>query len=144
MYAILVKNTDNSWDVIDLYKKTEPDVILDEALQSGLPIVGMEATSHRKNALKGAIWDGTSFSGGTASSEGPSNDDDEFWNSVKRYVFLCDNKVVLGKTVSVLSANVEMFDAAFSSEVTVVKVPDNQVVYVGETYGWNGTEFTNA
>lgn len=144
MYAVLVQNSDNTWDVLNVLRTNElsSTTIVDEAFTTGLPITGLEATSHKSSAVKGATWDGTSFSGGNITANMPS-DEDELWNNIKRYVFLCDNKVVLTMTISSSLSTAEMFDAAFSSGgVRLAKVPEGQLVRPGTTVNWDGELFS--
>lgn len=145
MYSVLVKNDDSSWDVIGLFKLEEhPDksAVIDSAIDSGLAITGMETTSYKNDARINSVWDGSSFSGGNALSP-EAKDDDELWSTFKKYSLLCDNKVIFNMTINNDSPRSELFSAAFASEVTLVKVPTDQTVFIGETYGWDGERFTN-
>lgn len=145
MYAVLVKNNETSWDVIGLLDYgviPAKSQIIDDALDSGMPITGMTTTQYRNDARTNAVWNGTSFSGGIPLSE-DANNTDEFWNSVKQYSIICDNKIISNITINNDNPRSALYEAAFASEVTMVKVPEHQVVYLGETYGWNGAEFTN-
>ncbi len=145
MYVILTKNSDNTWDGIhDVVPAASVDTsVIDAAFESGLPIVGMNASEHKTSAIRGAIWNGTSFSGGEPGVT-PLSEDDEILNTIKRYVFLCDNKVVFSMTQNIDSYNVEMFDAAFAGETILVKTESGPFNKVGKTFNWDGTELTPA
>ncbi len=142
MYVILTKNGDNTWDAIDQidpYSLADTSVV-DAALDSGLPVVGMNASLHKNSAIRGAVWNGSSFVGGSINTEIPV--DEEYLNLIKRYVFLSDNKVVFSITVQADSANIEMLDAAFDGETILIKTETGPVNKVGKTFTWDGTELT--
>jgi len=144
MYVILTKNGDNTWDGVHQVpiNPTADTTIIDAALESGLPVVGMNALSHKTSSVRGAIWNGDSFVGGNVNSE--ASVDQEQLDSFSRYVFLCDNKVVFSITVKVDSGNTEMLDAAFAGETILVKSEDGPFNKVGKTFNWDGTELTLA
>jgi hypothetical protein len=143
MYIVLTKNSNNTWDGISqaqLKEGTISKTVLDEAFETGLPITAMDVTSHKETAKKGATWNGTSFSGGTADLA--EEVDDEFWTLNKRYAFLCDNKVVLAVIVSNSSSGSEMWAAAVAGETILVKTESVPFSKVGKTFNWDGTELT--
>jgi hypothetical protein len=144
MYVILTKNGDNTWDGVHQVpiNPTADTTIIDAALESGLPVVGMNASSHKASSVRGAVWNGDSFVGGNVNSE--ASVDQEQLDSFSRYVFLCDNKVVFSMTVKADSGNTEMFDAAFAGETILVKCEDGPFNKVGKTFNWDGTELTLA
>lgn len=149
-YVVLVKNND-VYDIIANFNQKDPELaaVLDAAYSSGSPITGMAITGdletvrqHKLTATYGSTWDGSSFSGGRVSKA--SDATQEQLDSYDLYVFLCDN-VVVGRIGTVLgNPKAEMYQAAFAGETLLVKVPSHQTVFVGETYGWDGTEFTPA
>ncbi len=147
MNVILVKNN-NNYDIIAEYTPRNPEnlLVLNQAFESGLPVIGMAVVGdpsvvrqQKITATYGSTWDGTSFSGGKDSKALEATE--EQLDSFDLYVFLSNN-VVVGR-IGILHENpqVEMYRMAFQSEVIIVKVPDHQNVYAGETYKWNGTEF---
>jgi hypothetical protein len=142
MYAILTKNGDNTWDGIHQISPSlqHDTTVVEAAFETGLPITGMNASEHKTSAVRGATWNGTSFSGGIINSE--SALDDEALSKINRYVFLCDNKVVLSMTVSVNAAKAEMFNAAFSGETILVKNISGPKNVIGKTFNWDGSELT--
>jgi hypothetical protein len=143
MYALLVKNNETSWDVIGTLDFSEIPVkasIIDAAIESGNEITGMDTTQYKSSARTNSVWNGSSF---TVPDDLGSNPDDSFYDNAKQYSFICDNKIIANVTVNNDSPRSELYAAAFALEVTIVKVPSHQIVYVGETYGWNGTEFVN-
>jgi hypothetical protein len=145
MYAVLVKNDSATWDVIGLLDYSglpEKAAVIDEALESGLPITGMETTPFKNTARTGSIWNGTSFSGGSPLSP-DANDSDEYWDTVKKYSLLCNNKLISSIIVLKDGSRAPLYEAAFATEVNLVKVPSDQSVFIGETYGWDGSKFTN-
>lgn len=142
MYVILTKNGDNTWDGIHQVSPspTIDTTVIDAAFDAGLPIVGMNASSHKTSAVRGAVWNGDSFVGGDVNTQAPV--DQEYLDAINRYVFLSDNKVVFSMTVGVDSANVEMLDAAFAGETILVKTETGPFNKVGKTFNWDGTELT--
>jgi hypothetical protein len=144
MYVILTKNSNDTWDAISqttLSEGTISKTILDSAFETGLPIVGMDVTPHKSKAKKESIWNGSSFSGGNSEADLPL-DDDAIWATLKRYVFLCDNKVVFSMSVSNENSNSEMMSAAFAGETILVKTSSGPTNKVGKTFTWNGTDLT--
>lgn len=142
MYAVLVKNN-GSYDVIGEWSNNQPEkrAAVEAAVESGLPIVGMEANAYKLEAKYGATWNGSTFSGGTAGPNLLSSTQEQL-DSFNLYVFLCDNVVVARLATSVNSAKAEMYAAAFTNEVILVKVPSDQKVFPGETYNWDGSRFS--
>ena len=142
MYAVLVKNN-QAYDVIGFFNSPKQDVMdsLDAAYETGLPIIGVVASAHKQTALYGATFNGSSFSGGVA---GPNllQATQEDLDSFDLYAFLSNNVVVARIAVPVNVPKAEMYAAAFTSEVTLVKVPTEQSVVLGQTYNWDGTSFS--
>ena len=133
-YAIVVKN-DNLYDVIGFW--THPDIhildAVDIALNSSFPIISVNASSHKLTATYGSIYNGTEFSGGNKIivTEEPT---EEQLNSFDLYVFLCNNVVIARVAALDSSYKKEMFAAAHSSGMTLIKVPSNQILEIGTTY----------
>jgi hypothetical protein len=142
MYAILVKNEDQSYDVLSFLNYVNDDEkmnAIESALSAEGPIVAMDASAHKLTATHGSVWDGTSFSGGKPSKA--SDATEEELNSFNLYVFLHNNVVIARYGVRLDSVKAPMFEAAFASEVILVKVPEDQAVSLGETHGWDGSRF---
>jgi len=147
-FVVLVKNN-NVYDIIATFSHKENEIMdaLNAAYSSGSPITGMAITGdletvrqHKLTATYGSTWNGSSFSGGRESKALDASQ--EQLDSFDLFVFLCDNVLVGRVGLSTGTEKAEMFKAAFATETLLVKVPDHQTVFVGETYGWNGTEFT--
>jgi hypothetical protein len=142
MYIVLTKNSNNTWEGISDVRPgddTPTKTALETAIQTGLPIVGMDVTAHKETASKGATWDGSSFSEGLVAD---TVVDDEFWTLNKRYAFLCNNKVVLAMTVPNNANKSEMWSAAMAGETILVKNENGSYNNVGKTFTWDGTELT--
>ena len=141
MYAVLVKNSDESYDVLSLLNHQDTDVVrgIDEELSLGHKIVGMDASDHKLTATYGSVWNGTSFSGGKPSRASEATQEE--LDSFNLYVFLSNNVLVARYGVGINSPKVQMFEAALASEITLVKVPEDQAVSVGENHGWDGSRF---
>jgi hypothetical protein len=144
MYIVLTKNSNNSWDAIhDLNIKgtTELVSLIEKEFEKGVPLVGMNVTAHKSKAVKGAIWDGSSFSGGVP-AEGVPSDTDEAWTKREKYSFLSDNKIIVSFTINNDDAKSEMFKAAFAGETVLVKNLTKPFDKIGQTFNLNGTELT--
>lgn len=142
-YAVLVKNNDESYDIlnfINYYDDSTTANLIDSALSDlSNPIIAMDASNHKTTATRGSTWDGNSFSGGIVSKALDATQEE--LDSFKLYVFLYNNVVIARNAVRTDSPRLEAFEAAFASEVKLVKVPDDQYVAIGETHGWDGSRF---
>lgn len=120
MYAIIVKDTADTYDVIAAIK-TDEEIrnSLDPEWDKGLPIVGMNISNHRETATPGANWNGTSFDGVVKEAFHTLSKEEHEAN--KWYAFLCDNKIIYRMTAETGSEKAEALDAAFSGEVFLVK-----------------------
>ena len=120
MYAILVKDNNNIYDVLGLIKTDEEiRTKLDSEWDKNLPIIGMNVNAHKATATKGATWNGTSFDGTAA--EGFFALSQEEKDAYNQYAFLCDNKVIYRLAITSADEKMAMYEAAFSSEVILVK-----------------------
>lgn len=136
MYTVLTKNSNNTWDAIhaiSLKGITELSVLLADETAKGLPLVGMRVTPYKSKAIRGAVWDGTSFSGGNLNPNVPL-DNDEIWTTSEKYSFLSDNKIVISFTVPNDDSRSEMFKAAFAGETVLVKNISKPLDKVGKTF----------
>lgn len=148
-FVIAVKNND-AYDIIGNFNHKDVDLAAEfnAAYDSSSPIIGMAITGdleterqHKLTATYGSTWDGSSFSGGKPSKALGVVTDEEL-DSFDLFVFL-HNNVLIGRIgVRKETEKAEMYKAAFAGEVSLFKVPKHQTVFVGETYGWDGTEFT--
>jgi hypothetical protein len=144
MYIILTKNASNTWDAIhDLNFQQTSDVakLINEELDKGVPLIGMKVTSYKSKAVKGAMWDGSSFSGGSP-AEGVPADDEDVWNTREKYSFLSDNKIVVSFTINNDDSRSEMFKAAFTGETILVRNLSRPINKIGKTFSLNGLELT--
>ena len=120
MYAILVKDNNNIYDVLGVLKTDEEiRTKLDLEWDKNLPIVGMDVNAHKATATRGATWNGTSFDG--TANEGFFALSQEQKDAYKQYAFLCDNKIIYRLALDPSDARTDMYEAAFSSEVILVK-----------------------
>jgi len=136
MYACIVKNSQDTWDVFSIFTDI-PDAKkerIDLALESGLPIVGQNLTEFGMSVRSGAIWDGTKFNGGdsTSMTEG----------SIRgQYSYVCDDVILLTLIGQPNTEKNEQLLSIFESETTLIKVPEGQTANVGDI--WNGTNIIN-
>ena len=120
MYAILVKDNNNIYDVLGVLKTDEEiRTKLDSEWDKNLPIIGMDVNAHKATATRGATWNGTSFDG--TANEGFFALSQEQKDAYKQYAFLCDNKIIYRLALDPSDARNDMYEAAFSSEVILVK-----------------------
>lgn len=142
MYAVVVKN-DNVYDVIGFFNHQKTSVIetLDAAWETGLPITGIDASAYKQEALYGATWNGSSFSGGTAGPNLASATQEQL-DSFDLYAFLSNNTVVARVAVATSSPKREMYAAAIATGASLLKVPANQNLLLGFSYNWDGTSFS--
>lgn len=143
MYAVLVNISDNLYDVIATFGKPVQKIMddLDAAYETGLPIIAIDASLHKQTALYGATWNGSSFSGGIAGPRLLEATQEEL-DSFNLYAFLCNNVVVARIAVPVNTPKAEMFSAAVATGMSMVKVPSDQSILVGQSYNWDGTSFS--
>jgi len=135
MYAIIVKDTADTYEVLSVIQTDEAvRASLDSEWDKGLHFIGMNISDYKSTATKGATWNGTSFDG-TANS-GFSELSQEEKDAYKQYAFLCDNKIILRLSAGSDSARASLYDAAFSGEVFLVKCP---FAIRGATVSYNET-----
>lgn len=140
MYAVIVKDQGNNWDVIaQINYSTDPirQKRLSDAVDSGKPITGMITTQYKCLAMNGSVWDGITFTGGMPCVVSP----ELTWEGIETYSLLCDNIIVAGLIITANPVQKEMLDAAFSdpNNVTLIKVPDGVNVKIGDV--WDGENF---
>jgi hypothetical protein len=135
MYACVVKNSEGTWDVFSFLSypsNQEKQNRLASAVESGLPITGMVLTDYKWSATNGATFDGTTFTGGTESVVPLSND----WSSINTFGYLCNN-IIVGAFITTAGSSVaDQYNAIFSDETTIIKVPEGQTANIGDI--WDG------
>lgn len=136
MYAILVKDSGNTYDVLGALKTNEDTrTALDLEWDKNLPIIGINASNHKATATRGATWNGTSFDGTAA--EGFFALTQEEKDAYKQYVFICDNKIIHRFALDAATEKADQYDAAFAGEVILVKcnfaLAGTKVVYDSAT-----------
>jgi hypothetical protein len=135
MYAMIAKDTGNTYDVIGVVRTNEElSAALDAEWDKNLPIVGMNVSDHKATATKGAAWNGTSFDG--EANEGFFALSQAEKDAFKQYAFLCDNKIIHRLSVQSGTEKAELFDAAFAGEVLLIKCV---FVVSGTTVTYNKT-----
>jgi hypothetical protein len=133
MYALIVKNSQNTWDVWSTLPNIpflEREERLQAALKSEYPIIGRNVTAYKTSAKSGAVWNGESFSGGEIKKI--ISEDTE----ISVYAYMCNNVIVLlhfGEPGTELD---EQFQAIFESETTIINIPDGQTAKAGDI--WDG------
>lgn len=141
MYACVVKNSQDTWDIFNFLaysSNQEKQDMLFNAVESGLPITGMIMTPHKWAATPGATFDGTEFTGGTVSVVSEEHD----WETINTYGYICDNVCIGGFITTSGSDQDFQFQAAFADETTIVKIPEGQQANVGDI--WDGEKVVKA
>jgi hypothetical protein len=143
MYALIVKNDEKTWDVwntIPTIPFKEREERLQSAIKSGLPIVGKDITDHKSSAKSGAVWDGKKFFGGEIGKIKSGNGDvfEQITEDVPLsvYAYICNNVIVLLQFGDVGTDVDSQLKAIFESETTIINIPENQTVNVGDI--WDG------
>lgn len=135
MYAIIVKDTADTYEVLSIVQTDEElRVSLESEWEKGLPIIGMNISDHKATATKGATWNGTSFDG-TANSGFFALSQEEK-DATRQYAFLCDNKIIYRMSTETGTEKASLYDAAFSGEVFLVKC---SFAIRGSTVSYNKT-----
>ena len=137
MYACVIKNSNNTWDIFAFPSyphNPAKQKLLDDAVDSGLPITGMRMTPHKWAGVTGATWDGTQFTGGLPS---PIPETIE-WDSINTYGYLCNNIVVYAIIVNRGTIADAQMDAIFAgdSEIDIIRIPEGQTAKIGDI--WDG------
>lgn len=141
-YALATKLDDNKYEVFRVVnipeEAFETITRITNAFNSGNPIISMKTSEHGYSAQMDAIWDGNSFTGGVRTI---SPDIEVDWSINDTFSFLCDNKIFLQFINQKNSLGNDIFNAAFSQEVLLLKPEEDQLVSLGDI--WNGTTFTS-
>ena len=137
MYAHIVKNDDQTWDIWDVW----PDEFfvsvpsrkerIDRAMDSGLWLDGQNLTEYGISVKAGSIWNGTEWTGGD-----PTNRTEEMNSGLFAYVL--NNEVITMIVISAGSPNYDQVEAIFESENTLIRVPEGQTAKRGDI--WDGTQ----
>jgi hypothetical protein len=140
MYACIVKNSEETWDVVAFLSypaNQEKQDRLVAAVESGLPITGMILTPYKWSANSGATFDGTGFTGGSPSPVPLDND----WSGINTFGYLCDNVIVGAFVATAGTVMADQYNAIFESETTIIKLPEGQTAVVGDI--WDGQNIIN-
>lgn len=140
MYACVVKNSEETWDVFNFLAypaNQEKQDRLVAAVESGLPITGMVLTPYKWSASSGATFDGTKFTGGSQSLVPLDND----WSSINTFGYICNNVIVGAFLTSIGTVMNDQYNAIFSDETTIIQVPEGQTARIGDI--WDGQNIVN-
>ena len=145
-YAWVTENSANEHEVFNITRAVVEDDItpkfverIELAISQGYEIFGMKTTQWGYDAFVGATWDGTGFSGAMDAQALLGNPDGNSLENTEMYVFLANNKVIFTNFIGANTAANQIFQAAFTQTVRMIKIPDNQIVTQG--YIWDGTSF---
>lgn len=143
MIALIVKNDEETWDIYNAgnIPKHFPDRIkrIENAIASGLPIVGMDLTAYKERATSGAVFDGVDFSGGVVHPSLRNNNQN--WDDLTQYGYICNNILLLILYSESGTERDNEYQAIFNSETTIVKIPEGQTAKVGDI--WDGKKVIN-
>ena len=141
MFALVAKNAEETWDVWNIVnipnQFADRKQRIQNAIASGLPIIGMDLTAYRETATSGAVFDGVDFSGGAVHPKIRNNDDN--WDTWTQYGYICDNTIILIAIGQLGTIKNEQMSAIFDGETTIVEIPEGTDVKVGDI--WDGQEF---
>lgn len=138
MYAFIVKNENNLWDVWETLTDIpipERKARVDQALESGLPIIGKNLTEYGLSARSGSVWNGTEWTGGDSTTRTADS-------LLNLYAYICNDTIILihlGQPNSELN---NKLNAVFESDNTIIKIPEGTVVKVGDIF--DGQNFFSA
>ena len=133
MYAFIVKNNQNTWDIWEIFPNLpfpEKEKRLQDAIKSGFPIVGKNVTEYKTSVKNGSTWDGKSFSGGESTKVITED------SKISVYAYICNNVVVLLQYREPGTEIDEQLKAIFESDTTVINIPEGQTARPGDI--WDG------
>jgi hypothetical protein len=133
MYALIVKNSENTWDVwrtLPTIPFPEREARLQAAIKSNVPITGKNVTNHKTSVKSGGIWDGSKFSGGDTKKVVTED------MAISVYAYICDDMVVLLQFEEAGTELDKQLEAIFDSETTIINIPENQTAKPGDI--WDG------
>ena len=140
MYACIVKNNQDTWDVwnslsypVNFADRQER---LDAALASEFPIVGKNLTQYGSSVKTGAIWNGIEFTGGNSSTITEES-------NTSLYSYVCNDVILLTFFGQANTEINDMMAVIFSEEeeTTIIKVPEGQTANKGDV--WDGQNIIN-
>jgi hypothetical protein len=140
VYACIVKNNQDTWDVwnslsypVNFADRQER---LDAALASEFPIVGKNLTQYGSSVKTGAIWNGTEFTGGNSSTITEES-------NTSLYSYVCNDVILLTFFGQANTEINDMMAVIFSEEeeTTIIKVPEGQTANKGDV--WDGQNIIN-
>jgi hypothetical protein len=142
-FALTTETSPNLWQVFQIIRLIDSegsddlvncikDSLLSNSVISGVNISEVDPESVKRNA----IWDGVIFSGGLEREEILST----FIRPIKRAI-LSDSKLLMVLTSTEGSIEDELYEAAFSQNIKIVQVEEDQVAAPG--YIWDGTNFNS-
>ena len=141
-FALTTEASPNLWQVFQIIRLIDSesaddlvncikDSLLSNSVISGVNISEVDPESVKRNA----IWDGTGFSGGLERESISST----ALRTIKRAI-LADSKLLMVLTCSESSIEDELYEAAFSQNIKIVQVEEDQMAAPG--YIWDGTSFS--
>lgn len=142
-FALTTENSPNVWQVFQVIRLIDSEnaedlvnciksAISSNAVISGANISNVDSESVKRNA----IWDGSNFTGGLEREELLSSTAPR---PIKRAV-LADSKLLMVLTSAETSIEDELYEAAFSQNIKIVQVEEDQVAAPG--YIWDGISFS--
>ena len=140
MYACIVKNNQDTWDVWNSFSYpshlADRQERLDAALASGFPVIGRNLTQYGPSVKTGAIWNGIEFTGGNSSTITEES-------NTSLYSYVCNDVILLTWFGQANTEINDMMAAIFSEEeeTTIIKVPEGQTANKGDV--WDGQNIIN-
>jgi hypothetical protein len=140
VYACIVKNNQDTWDVWNSLSYpanfADRQERLDAALASGFPIIGKNLTQYGSSVKTGAIWNGIEFTGGNSSTITEES-------NTSLYSYVCNDVILLTFFGQANTEINDMMAVIFSEEeeTTIIKVPEGQTANKGDV--WDGQNIIN-
>ena len=134
MYALIVKNSQGSWDVwltLPTIPFPEREARLQAAIKSNLPITGKNVTEYKTSVKSGGVWDGKGFSGGDTQKVVTED------SPISVYAYICNDVVVLLQFRESGTELDQQLQAIFESETTIINIPEGQTAKPGDI--WDGS-----
>jgi len=135
-YAFLAESEEGIYDVFDLGTYSTPSRIetINTACDSGHPITGRITTEFGAKSNIGSFWDGEDFIVDPLMQPYIPIEGSDIFS------FLCENKIIAMCAPTKNSSMDSLYSAAFTVNVTLIKVDNDSDVRVGDT--WNGAAFS--
>ena len=144
-YAMATKIDNSMYEVFNTIIVPENSIKtierVENAINSGQSIIGIKTTQFGNKVKWNATWDGQDIINSDLDEEHPGIVNAN-WEVMDSFSFICNSKIFLIVTTVNNTVGHDMYNAAFTNEVTLVKVNDGEDVSVGDL--WDTEKFIKA